>query len=297
MVHSNEISEDFPYQSHFVEVMGSKMHYIDEGEGDVVVFVHGIPTSCYLWRNIIPELSQSHRCIALDLIGMGKSDKPDIDYTVFEHIEYFTAFLNALELKQVTLVLHAWGSIIGFSYFHSHPNQVKALAFLESYIRPASSREMISLPIQELAALRNLPDAGYDVVMRSNYFVNKVLPSGVLRKLTDTEMQHYREPFEGAGACRPLWQYLQDLPSTAEQTSISELIETYSKTLQESQIPKLLMYAIPGFNTTVSTIEWARDHLPNITLYDIGDGLHYPQESSPWKISSQLSMWLSALNG
>lgn len=290
-VENNQISADFPYQSNYIEVNGSKMHYIDEGQGEPMLFLHGIPTSCYLWRNVIPFLSDNVRCIAPDLIGMGKSDKPDIEYTVFDHIKYIEGFIEALDLKNITLVLHAWGSVIGFDYAMRHQENIKGIAFLESHLRPTMQWDMISLPVQEMSAVLDAPDGGYDVIMNSNYYVNKVLPSGVLRTLTEEEMEHYRAPFKEPGSCKPIWQYLQDLPLGGDSGEVDKLIANYSEVLTQSQLPKLMLYAIPGFITTVDTVKWARDSLPNISLVDVGDALHYAQESNPQKIGEELLAW------
>ena len=135
---------DFPFHDNYVEVLGSKIHYIDEGQGDPIVFLHGIPTWSYMWRNIIPSLNKQARCIAPDLIGFGKSDKPDIEYSVFDHIRYIEAFIKALGLKNITFVLHAWGSTIGFDYAVRHQDKIKGLAFLEAHIRAADTVDMVS---------------------------------------------------------------------------------------------------------------------------------------------------------
>lgn len=294
-IEESSISHEFPFESKYVSVLGSRIHYVEDGRGDPVIFLHGIPTSCYLWRNIIPALTSSARCIAPDLIGMGKSDIPNIEYRVFDHINYIEAFIEALNLKNITFVLHGWGSVIGFDIAMRHPERIKGLAFLESHIRPVSNWSMVSLPVQEMAVVLSAPDGGYDVIMNSNYFVNKVLPSGVLRRLTEKEMEYYRAPFLRPGACKPLWQYLQDLPLGDGPKDVEELITNYSKKLHLSNIPKLMMFAVPGFITTISTVEWARDNLPNLTLVDIGDALHYAQETCPVRIGVELKKWYKKL--
>jgi len=289
------ISAKFPYTSHYLEVQGSKMHYIEEGNGEPILFLHGIPTSSYLWRNIIPYLSDLGHCIAPDLIGLGKSDKPEINYNIDDHIAYIEAFIDKLNLNNITLVLHAWGSVIGFDYAMRNPDRIKAIAFLEAHIRPVTDVDMVTLPVQELASILQSPDGGYEVIMHSNYFVNKVLPSGVLRRLTEEELLNYQQPFLKPGSCKPLWQYLQDLPLDSGPNAVTQLISRYSKKLAASPIPKLMLYAVPGFNTPISTVEWARDHLKNLTLVDIGEALHYAQETNPIEIGSELRKWYKTL--
>lgn len=131
-----EIAAAFPFEPNYIEVRGSRMHYVDEGEGEVVLFLHGNPTSSYLWRNIIPHVSASHRCIAPDLIGMGKSDKPDIEYRFFDHFEYAERFIEELGLKDLILVIHDWGSALSFYYAMRHESNVRGLAFMEAIIAP-----------------------------------------------------------------------------------------------------------------------------------------------------------------
>jgi len=152
---------------------------------------------------------------------------------------------------------------------------LKPSLFFESHLRPPTGREMVSLPVQELASVLDSDDGGYDVIMNSNYYVNKVMPSGVLRPLSAAEMRYYQEPFTQPGSCRPIWQYLQDLPLGDESSEVSELISQYSISLTQSSLPKLMMYAVPGFITTIDTVMWARDNLSQLTLVDLGDALHY----------------------
>ena len=281
--------------SHFIEINGSKLHYVEKGEGDPVIFLHGIPTWSYIWRNIIPPMAKYGRCVAPDLIGMGKSDKPDIKYTLFEHIEFIDAFIEKLQLKNITFVLHGWGSLIGFDYAKRHPENVKGLAFLESHLRPVAEKDMVALPVRDRASILENSDGGKDVILNSNYYVNKVMPAGVIRKLTDEELTAYQEPFNLPGSTKPIWQYLQDLPISKKQTAVSKLIVDNSEFLQASGIPKLLLYAMPGYNTSIETVVWAKEHLPNLAVIEIEDALHYAQESHPHELSTALLDWYRTL--
>lgn len=289
------VSAEFPFESRFVDVLGTKIHYVEQGEGDPILFLHGVPTSSYLWRNVIPYLSDYGRCIAVDLVGMGKSEKPDIEYRVFDHIQYIDAFIDSLKLNNITLVVHGWGSVIGFDIAMRHPSKIKGVAFLESHIRPVRDWTMVALPVHELSQVLHLPDGGYDIIMNSQYFVNKVLPAGVLRKLSDEELSCYRAPFANPGSCLPLWQYLQDLPLGQGPSDVVQLITSYSEQLQASTVPKLMMYAVPGFITTMATVEWAKANLPELTLVDLGEALHYAQESNPEAIGQAIRAWYKDL--
>lgn len=277
--------------SHFISVNGSNMHYYDVGSGDPILFLHGIPTSAYAWRHIIPAMSSQGRCIAPDLIGMGQSDKPDIEYRVFDHIAYIEAFIDALKLKNITLVLHAWGSVIGCDYARRHEKNIKAIAFYESHLQPVLNWDQLSLPVQQFATLLNRPGASYRAVMTQNYLIEKLLPRSVIRELTDEEMAHYRAPFPTPESRKPLWQYVNDLPLGKGPDDVVKLIQQYSEWLQKTKIPKLLLYAIPGFMTTIENVKWARDHFPNTETVPLDDALHLAQESVPDQFSDALLKW------
>src|SRR3990167_11457352 len=229
-----------------ISIKGSLMHYYDVGLGDPILFLHGVPTSSYLWRNIIPALKSHARCIAPDLIGMGQSDKPDIEYRVFDHIDYIDAFIDALKLKNITLVLHGWGSVIGLDYARRNEKNIKAIAFYESHFQPVTDWNQLSLPVQQFATLLNRPGASYRAVIKQNYFIEKLLPRSVIRELTDEEMDHYRAPFQTEDSRKPLWQYVNDLPLGNGPGDVVALIQQYSKWLQETKMPKLMLYAIHG---------------------------------------------------
>lgn len=293
MTQGSEISSDFPFKSKYVDVHGSKMHYVEQGQGDPILFMHGIPTSSYLWRNIIPYLSPYGRCIAVDLIGLGKSDKPDISYRVFDHIKYIEGFIKALKLERLTLVLQGWGSLIGFDYAMRYPNNVQSLAFMESHIRAISDWAMVSLPLKELCALFNNVEELERSETAGKQFVSQFMPRAVLRKLGSEEIMRYEEPFTKPGSSKPIWQCLRDLPigDDTRAKDVTELIDNYSKKLRQSSIPKLMLYAIPGYLTTVDTIQWAKEQLPQLKLVYIGEGLHYMPETNPVKLGTELAIW------
>lgn len=291
-MNGERISAEFPYASHYADVLGSRMHYIEKGEGDPILLLHGIPTSCYVWRNIIPHLSSLGRCIAPDLIGFGKSDKPNIEYSIVDHIKYIDKFIETLNLKNITLVLHGWGSIIGFDYAMRNAKNCKGIVFYEAYLRP-SNGEDLSLPYQE--QIYSLIEAGnvIDIVMNGAQFVDKTLPQAMTRNLTPSEMSRYREPFLQEGAGKPLLKYLQEIPQDHNLTN--EIIANYSKHLKKSKLPKLMLYSIPGFITSIATVMWAKEHLPNLEIDEAGEALHYAQESNPVMMGETISIWLQGI--
>ncbi len=279
-------------QSKQVEVLGSTLHYLEVGQGDPILFIHGLPASSYLWRQVLPKLASKGRCLAIDLIGCGASGKPDIDYSVFDHIRYLEAFIEALGLKRLTLVMHAWGSVIGLAYAMKHSENVKNIVVMEGHIRPTTEWSMVSLPVQEIALNLNAPDGGYDAVVNRNALVENVLPKGVLRALTAEEMENYRKPFPDPSSRRPLWQFVQEIPLGDQSTPVLDLIKKYSDWLCQTSLPKLIFYAVPGFNTSISTLQWAKEHMPNLILVDLGDDLHYFPETQPDKIAAELGQYL-----
>ena len=289
-----KISAELPYKSHFVDVYGSKMHYLDEGDGDPILFLHGMPTSCYVWRNVLPSLAGLGRCIAPDLIGMGKSDKPDIEYTISDHIKYIDKFIETLNLENITLVMHCWGSIIGFDYAMHNESKCKGLAFYEAYLRSATGED-ISLPYQEQMLALQGEENITDLVLNGALFIDKVLPQSVMRLLSEKEMDYYREPFKQKGSGKPLSQYLRELPTEKNHNAIAKLIADYSEKLTQSQLPKLMLYSVPGFITTIATVMWAKENLPNMELIDVGEELHYIQESDPATMGESIGIWLQAI--
>lgn len=291
---TGKISADFPYESHYVDVYGAKMHYISEGSGDPILFLHGVPGSAYVWRNVVPHLTSLGRCIAVDLIGMGKSDKPDIEYSVFDQIKYVEKFIETLNLKRITLVLHGWGSVIGFHYAMHHPENCKSLIFYEAYLRPFKDGD-ISLPLQEQIHALDQEKNIQDLIMNGTYFVDKVLPQEMLRPLTEKEMTHYREPYKQKGSAKALRQYLQEMPRMDRTSKVDQLIADYSKKLIQSQLPKLMLYSLPGFITTITSVMWAKKHLLNLEIADVGEELHYAQESNPVLMGEAMSAWLQGV--
>lgn len=285
----------FSYKSKYVDILGSKIHYIDEGKGNPILFLHGIPTSCYLWRNVIPWVSSVGRCIAPDLIGMGKSDKPDLPYRANDFIRYFEGFIESLDLKNIIMVMHGWGSVIGSDYAMRNSDRIKGLVFIEPYLRSTKGWADASLPMQHLGLFLSKHDNPYDLITKTNYFLDKIFPGCIMRQLSDEEMQHYREPFSDPRQRKLLWQYLLDLPYNQGAHDVAKLIGEYSEKLAVSPMPKLMMYAIPGYSTTVDTIIWARDHMKNLKLVDLGEDLHYVQESKPKEVGSHIANWAQSL--
>ena len=287
-------TKKFPFQSKFMKVKASRIHYIDVGEGDPIVFLHGVPASNYIWRNIIPHLSCHARCIAPDLIGMGKSAKPDIEYTIFDHIEYIKDFIDSLKLKNITLVLHGLGSIVGLYYALSNQKNIKAIAFYESYVHPVNDPSKLSLPVKHLLSMMQNEDGCYKAIVENNYFFKKLFPHAVLRKLDKDELAYYEAPFKKPEHRKPLWKYVQHM-KCFHIGELKALMHSFANYLKESLAPKLLMYSMPGFLTTMESVQWCRENFPNTEVVDLGDGYHYAQETNPDMFGKALQEWYVSL--
>ncbi len=289
------ISSEFPFGAHYIQVKGSKMHYIDEGEGDPILFLHGNPTSSYLWRNIIPYVTPHGRAIAVDLIGMGKSGKPDIDYRLATHAEYLEAFINALKLTNITLVIHDWGSALGMDFARRNPDRVKAIVFMEAIVAPA-------MPIPSYEAMgpggeffRNVRTAGVgeEMILQNNLFVEVVLPEmGTVRQLTETELQAYRSPYLTPESRKPTLVWPREIPIAGEPADVLAIIERNGVWLHETIIPKLMFYADPGAFGGPEVATYFAENLKNIETNYVGPGYHYIQEDHPHMIGRALADWL-----
>ena len=289
------ISADFPYTSHYAEVQGSQIHYVEEGSGDPILFLHGNPTSSYLWRNIMPHLHAYGRCIAMDLIGMGKSDKPDLEYSFFDHVRYVEGFIEKLGLKNITLVIHDWGSALGFHYAMRNETNIKALAFMEAIMMPIPSWDVFPQDFKQTFQAFRTPEVGWDMIVNNHMFVEQILPGAVVRTLTEAEMDYYRAPYTDPPTRKPLWRWPNEIPIAGEPANVVAAVEEYNRQLQQSSLPKLLFCATPGALVPAPLVEWCQHHLPNLKVVDIGPGIHFIQEDNPQLIGTELANWYSSL--
>ncbi len=291
-----EISPEFPFESQFAEVLGSQMHYVDEGSGRPVLLLHGQPTSVYLWRNIIPHLATDHRVIAVDLIGFGKSDKPEIDYRVADHAEYLAAFIQTLGIDDdLTLVVHDWGSFLGFDYAMQHPEQIRGIAFMESMLRPIPGYDFWDDQTSMFMQAVRTEGVGESMILDDNLFIEGMIPSMVMRELTSEEHDRYREPFVDPNSRTPMLVFPRELPVAGEPADTHARQVQYLEALQSSPLPKLHVHVQPGVVNTAADVTWAQENLPNLTSVGVGEGLHYLQEDHPHEIGTAISDWLATL--
>ena len=292
------MSRQFREGKKFLKVLDKTMAYVEMGEGDPIVFLHGNPTSSYLWRNVMPHLAGKGRLIAPDLIGMGDSDKLDNSgpdsYTFVEHRKYLFALLEMLGVKKdVTLVVHDWGSGLGFHWAHTHQAAVKGIAFMEAVVAPVASWEQFNAQARDVFQALRSP-AGEEMVLQNNMFVEAILPSAVIRTLSDEEMAEYRRPFASPGeARRPTLTWPRQIPIAGQPADTLEIIGAYSKWLGETAIPKLFVNAEPGALIQGPARDFVRAW-PNLSEVTVA-GRHFIQEDSPDEIGKAVRDWHAQL--
>ena len=290
---------DFPFTMKTKEVLGQTMAYVDEGTGDPVVFFHGNPTSSYLWRNIIPAVSGTHRAIAADMIGMGQSDKPaDLAYTYDDHAAHLHGLLDALDLQNATLVLHDWGGALGFDWAMKNPDRVKAIAFMETIAPPAmpfASYEAMGELGQLFQAWRT-PGVGEKMILEDNMFINEILGKvGVATPLDAATLAHYNSYFSDAAQRAPLLEWPRQVPIGGQPARTTDLTNEIAGFLTTSQLPKLLFHVTPGAITPPEAVEWLKANVPNLTTIHLGPGAHFIQEDYPAEIGQGLADWLQQI--
>jgi len=288
------MTTSFRDKKKFATVHGKQMAYIEEGSGDPIVFLHGNPMSSYLWRNVMPHLAGKGRLIAPDLIGMGDSDKLDNSgpdsYTFVEHRKYLFALLEQLGVTDnVTLVIHDWGSGLGFHWAHTHPEAVKGIAFMEAIVETRDSWDQFPDRAREMFQALRSP-AGEEMVLEKNLFVEALVPGSILRDLTEEEMNEYRRPFANAGEDRrPTLTWPRQIPIEGQPADVTEIVDAYVDWLGKTSIPKLFVNADPGVLITGAVRDRVRSW-PNITEVTV-PGLHFIQEDSPDEIGAAVRDW------
>jgi haloalkane dehalogenase len=285
-----------PANKRRIEVDGLSIAFHDIGSGDPIVFLHGNPTSSYLWRNIIPHVQKFGRCIAPDLIGMGDSEKlPNSNansYSFAENRRYMDGFFDALELKErVTLVVHDWGSALGFDWARRNPDAIKGIIHMEALVTTMSWDDIPAVVQPRFRGVRS--EQGEELVLQQNIFIEQSIVRGTLRPFTDAEMAEYRRPFRETGeGRRPMLTWPRQLPIGGEPADVVEIFESYGAWLATSDIPKLYIRAEPGTHSEKMIAQiraW-----PNQQEVAV-PGIHYPQEDAPDQIDGAMAMWLEGL--
>jgi haloalkane dehalogenase len=275
-----------PHPRRRVPVLDTELSYVEVGSGDPIVFLHGNPTSSYLWRNIIPHVATLGRCLAPDLAGMGASGPmPGGGYRFADHVRYLDAWFEALDLRRkVILVLHDWGSALGFHWARRHPERVQALAYMEAIVQPRAWEDFPDGRDAMFRALRS--ERGEAMVLEQNFFIETVLPKSVLRPLGEAEMAAYRAPFPTPASRLPTLVWPRQLPIAGEPAEVVAVVEDYGAWLARSELPKLCITAEPGAILRGRALEFCRTW-PNQREVSVR-GIHYVQEDSPQEIGAAL---------
>jgi haloalkane dehalogenase len=291
---AKQVSAADPHPRQRVKVLDSEMSYVDIGEGDPIVFLHGNPTSSYVWRNIIPYVTRFGRCLAPDLVGMGQSTKsPSRAYRFIDHARYLDAWFDALELhRNIVLVLHDWGSALGFYRAFRHPEQIRGIAYMESIVQSRLWTDFPQGRDELFRALRS--PAGEEMVLDNNFFIEVILPHSVMRKLSYEEMNAYRAPFSNRDARLPTLMWPRELPIEGDPAEVVSIVESYGKWLVTSDVPKLFIAAEPGALMGARAREFCRTW-PNQREVTV-EGIHYLQEDSPAEIGTAVQAFVRDLN-
>jgi haloalkane dehalogenase len=288
------ISPADPYERQHVVVLDAEMAYVDTHTGDPVVFLHGNPTSSYLWRNVIPHVEPHARCLAPDFVGMGDSGPgPDGSYRFVDHARYLDEWFEALGLTEnVTLVGHDWGSALGFYWAYRHPERVRGIVYMEAIVRPMTWEEWPEKARNIFQTMRS--EAGEEMVLEKNVFVERILPASVMRELTEEEMNVYRRPYlEPGESRRPTLTWPRELPLDGEPKDVAEIVDDYSKSLAESDVPKLFVNAEPGTILIGAQRESCRTW-PNQEEVTVR-GAHFVQEDSPAEIGEAIAAFVKRI--
>lgn len=293
-----EISAAFKFESKYLEIERRKIHYVEEGHGEVVLFIHGCPTSSYLWRNIIPFVANTHRAIAFDLIGMGKSDKPDELVNFQQNIVILEKFISALELEDISLVLHDWGAALGFEFARKQPNKVKSVCFMEGVLPPKfpeKSFDGMGVDIGDLFRAFKDPTQGKEMIIKQNFFIENTLPHFINRPLDEQTWEHYRKPFVKEKDRTALLTWPIELPIEGEPARNVELMADIELFMKSTTLPMLLLHCDPGTLITADMIPWFQNNITNLQTKYVGKGTHFIQEDEPVEVGQSISTWLQEL--
>ena len=276
-----------------ISIDNKNIAYVESGSGDPIIFLHGNPTSSYLWRNITPHLESQGRCICIDLIGMGDSDKLDNSdensYQFEEHYHYVNAAIESLTNgENTTFVIHDWGSALGFNWCYHNPDSVKGIAYMEAIVKEMTWEDWRDEAKGIFQGFRS--DAGESLVLEKNYFVERVLPGSIIRRLRDEEIEEYRRPFLNPGEDRrPTLSWPREIPIEGQPANVCKIVNQYAEWMQTNDIPKLFINAEPGAIITGRIRDFCRSW-KNQTEVTV-KGIHFIQEDSPDDIGKAISTW------
>jgi haloalkane dehalogenase len=278
------------------EVIDSYIAYTETGEGALpVVFLHGSPTSSYIWRNVIPHVAARARCLAPDLIGMGASGKPDIGYRFADHVRYLDAWFEALDLRKVVIVGHDWGGALGMDWAARHPGRVRGLVVMETFLRPQSWADLSPHVVEHTQALR-APGIGETKLLEQNFAIEGALPSpfSIQTGITEQDLDVYRAPYPDPASRRPLLQWPREIPLDRQPADVADRVDAYGRWLADTpEVPKLLLTVEQGVGIAAPQIvAWAQEHAASLEVEGIGPAGHQAPEDQPDAIGQAIARWL-----
>jgi haloalkane dehalogenase len=285
-------------RSRVARVLHSHLHYLETGHGRPVLLLHGNPTSSFLWRHVLERAGDSpgHRWIAPDLIGMGGSGKPDIDYRLADHIEFVEAFVDGLGLAELVLVAHDWGVAIALDLLRRRPELVRGVAFMETHLRAVPSWEAFDSGGRTLFGQLRTPGVGEQLALEDNVFIDTLLPAA-LTNATNVELSAYAEPYPTPASRRPLLQWAREIPIGGEPADVAARFAANLENLVDSDVPKLLLHADPGMLVGPDLVAWCRANLSSITVVDVGGPAgHFLPEDRPAEVADALIEWVQSLD-
>ncbi|MEV4165359.1 haloalkane dehalogenase [Nonomuraea dietziae] len=277
-----------------IDVLDSSIHYEDSGSGAPIVFLHGNPSSSHAWRKVLPAIGEPARLLAPDLIGMGRSGKPDIAYTFADHARYLDAWFDALDLRDVVLVGHDWGGALAFDRAARHPGRVRGIAFFETIVRPLSWNDLGEGPRSRAETMRS--PKGEELVLDQNFFIETAYTGGVLTPLTPDEMAPYLDPYPTRDSRRPVLQWARSLPLDGDPADVAARVAAYDTWLAASpDVPKLLLTfdSSPTLLITRETAAWCRDNIAGLRIEHIGPSGHHATEDQPEAIAAAITAWIA----
>lgn len=282
-----------------VSVLGSTMRYRVAGQGRPVLLLHGNPTSSWLWRHVLERVADgqgSGRWIAPDLIGMGDSDKPNLEYLLSDHTAHVDGFVDALGLQDIVLVGHDWGVAIALDHLRRHPDRVRAVAFMEGHLRPLPGWESFDEGGRALFHRLRTPGVGERLVLEEDFFLRTLLPSALVRGLSQEDLEPYRQPYPDRSSRRPLLQWARQIPVAGDPAEVARVMQAAVDHLRGSDVPALLLHGRPGVLVTQETVAWCQENLPVLEVADVGGPAgHFLPEDRPEQVAEALTRWVDDL--
>lgn len=277
-----------------VDVLGTRMAFVSGGSGPTLLFLHGNPTSSFLWRKVLADLVPVARCVALDLVGMGRSGKPDLAYAFADHAAHLEAFVDRLGLRDITLVGHDWGAVLGLDLLRRRPDVVARIVVCEGHLHPLDGWDAMDEDSAALFSRLRTPGVGERMVLDENVFVERVLPAGMHHTLTGPEWDAYRAPFRTARDRLPVLRWVHQIPVAGEPADVTEVVRRNQDVLFSDKAPRLLLHGEPGAVVQAAEVAWCRERAVGLDMVSVGPGLHFLPEDQPRAISQAIRSWLDA---